>query len=110
MALSFGFVFAAPGAVYIYGNVSREKNGVISLAGPLTNLALALIFLAIGFAMPGLRQLGIMGAYVNTFLGAFNMLPFGPLDGKKVADWSQSAWLSTFAVFAVLFLSLGYVF
>ncbi len=106
MAVSVGFVFAAPGAVYIYGNVSREKNGWISLAGPLTNLALAIVFLLVYFLVPGLHDIGIMGAYVNTFLGLFNMLPFGPLDGKKVADWSPKVWLATFASLALIFLGL----
>ena len=34
---AFGFVFAAPGAVYIHGQyISKEENGKISIAGPLT--------------------------------------------------------------------------
>ena len=42
------FIFAAPGAVYIHGEyISDEQNGKISLAGPLTNIVLALIFLSI---------------------------------------------------------------
>jgi len=35
LAVTVGFVFAAPGAVYIYGhNLPRDKNGKIALAGP----------------------------------------------------------------------------
>src|SRR3989344_1536941 len=34
----FGFVFAAPGAVFIKGFVTKEKNGKISVAGPITNI------------------------------------------------------------------------
>src|SRR3989344_3697160 len=41
----FGFVFAAPGAVMINGYVTKERNGKISVAGPITNLILALLFL-----------------------------------------------------------------
>ena len=43
--VTFGqFLFAAPGAVYIYGtNISREQNGIISLAGPFTNVAIAIL-------------------------------------------------------------------
>ena len=41
-----GFVFAAPGAVYTYGNyIDYEKNGKISIAGPVVNIILALIFI-----------------------------------------------------------------
>ncbi|MCX6769253.1 MAG: site-2 protease family protein, partial [Candidatus Micrarchaeota archaeon] len=43
-----GIFFIAPGAVYIYANrpISLRENGIISLAGPATNIVLALIFLA----------------------------------------------------------------
>ena len=44
----FGFVFAAPGAVYTYANyMTDEINGKISIAGPIVNIILAIIFLAI---------------------------------------------------------------
>ena len=38
------FLFAAPGAVYIYGpHITRKQNGLISLAGPATNIVLAVL-------------------------------------------------------------------
>ena len=36
-----GFIFAAPGAVYIYGNMNNKENGLISIAGPATNIVIA---------------------------------------------------------------------
>ena len=48
----FGFVFAAPGAVYTYANyMTDEINGKISIAGPVVNIILALIFLVICVAV-----------------------------------------------------------
>jgi len=41
----FGFIIAAPGAVFIRGMITRERNGKISLAGPMTNIVLAILFL-----------------------------------------------------------------
>ena len=42
----FGFIFAAPGAVVIYGNsMSKKVNGIISIVGPITNILIAVIFL-----------------------------------------------------------------
>jgi len=94
------FVFAAPGAVYIYGqHLTAEQNGKIALAGPLVNLLLALFFLAamaFSFLPATLAGTGFM---INVFLGAFNMLPIPPLDGSKVAEWSRTVWLSFFLVF-----------
>ena len=48
----FGFIFAAPGAVYIRGLITEAKNGKISLAGPVTNLVLAFMFLILIFFVP----------------------------------------------------------
>ncbi|MEK6958263.1 MAG: site-2 protease family protein [archaeon] len=98
------FVFAAPGAVYVYGNnISVKRNGHISIAGPLTNLAIAFLFIALffGLGFTGLlQQIVVSTIYVNFFLAAFNMLPIFPLDGSKVFVWSKSAWLITTLVAA----------
>jgi Zn-dependent protease len=37
----------------------------------------------------------------NLILGLFNMLPFGPLDGLKVRDWSESVFYAVLLIFAV---------
>src|SRR3989339_1525964 len=43
----FGFVFAAPGAVMISGRISKSRSGRISAAGPVVNIVLAMLFLAL---------------------------------------------------------------
>ncbi|MBI5798112.1 metalloprotease [Candidatus Woesearchaeota archaeon] len=106
-----GFVFAAPGAVMIMGHVSKEKYGKISLAGPLVNIVLALLFLAAFVFLSPLGLLGNIFSYgfiINTWLALFNMLPFWVLDGKKVLAWSRTVYFCTIG-FAVLLLILGYV-
>ena len=109
LALTLGIVFAAPGAVYIYGrNITARQNGIISLAGPLTNLAIVLLA---GLFYLAIRPGGFIEttlAYtmkINFFLAAFNMLPVFPLDGSKVFAWNKAAWLVTIAAaaFGVLF-------
>ncbi|MFH1257808.1 MAG: hypothetical protein ABIG96_06735 [Candidatus Micrarchaeota archaeon] len=102
------FIFAAPGAVVIYGrHLTQEQNGRISIAGSSVNFVLALVFLSIAYAGNGYEMLGRTGAYINAFLGAFNMIPIYPLDGQKVQMWSESAWLAIVVLcWGLLFLMM----
>ncbi|MBI4360470.1 site-2 protease family protein [Candidatus Micrarchaeota archaeon] len=100
------FVFAAPGAVYFHGRLSKAQVGKISIAGPLMNLGLAILFLVLAASVPSLQQFALLGAVVNAFLGAFNMVPFGVLDGAKVWAWNKGVWLSTFLAFFFLLFAL----
>jgi Zn-dependent protease len=96
VALSFlGFIFAAPGAVMIAGQVTRRENGWISVVGSWTNIVLALIFLLISKTIPQLQLLGAYGFQINAWLAAFNMIPFWILDGKKVFLWNKTVWALT---------------
>jgi Zn-dependent protease len=101
---TLGFIFAAPGATYIQGyNVSDRQNGIISLAGPLTNIVIAIVFLLVGYAGTGLvSTIGMIGFPVNLFLATFNMLPVMPLDGAKVFHWNKLIWAAVFVPLAAL--------
>ncbi|KUL00518.1 MAG: Peptidase M50 [Methanomicrobiales archaeon 53_19] len=117
IAALVGVVFAAPGATMIYGpSLSKRENGVISIAGPVTNLLLAIPFglLVIGGTMfdPGwfVMLVGAVGVKINAMLAAFNMLPIGPLDGKKVLAWNPAIFIVVIGIsFALLFGSLFYL-
>ena len=69
---------------------------LISLADPLTNIVLAATFFILGSS--GLAGNGIwaraitFALFINLILAAFNMLPFGPLDGKKIFDADRRVW------------------
>ena len=116
VALAFvGFIFAAPGAVMISKpNVPQEfymqdpigqeelkreikrETLLISLAGPMTNIVLAAFFFLLLLLSPSnslTAQAANFALIINLILAAFNMLPFGPLDGKKVFDSNRMVWL-----------------
>ena len=97
------FMFGAPGAVYIapafaggYYAFGRRSDGprgqdrenmLISAAGPGTNLAFAVLFLALlifGPASGFVQTVASYGFSLNVGLGAFNMLPIPPMDGYKI--------------------------
>lgn len=111
VAATAGFLFAAPGAVHHQGRITQRQNGLIALAGPVVNLVLAVVFaplLLLGLAgfSQVLLTVGTYGVAVNLLLAAFNLIPFGPLDGATVRAWSTPVWLGVFipsAVVAVLF-------
>jgi len=102
---ALGFLFAAPGAVEIRGRyIDERKNGIIALAGPATNVVLFLFFAPVAAVVSGglLGFVASFGAFINAFLAAFNMVPFGPLDGRKVLVWDERVFAVALAVCAVL--------
>ena len=102
-----GFIFAAPGAVYHRGRLTPREHGLIALAGPAVNVGLAGVFLPVfvsGSLLGSdfLALVGSRGLMINLFLAAFNMVPFGPLDGKTVLEWSKPVFAGTFVSAVVL--------
>ena len=105
-----GFLFAAPGATMVGGMYDTRSWGRTSLAGPLTNLGFAGAFL-VGAYAAGLLGAGGAVLYVlivltlfNGWFAAFNLVPLGPLEGRKVLHWSPMVWALTMVVSATLTL------
>lgn len=106
MAALVGFVFAAPGATVIYSkdgrSLTRKEDGLISAAGPVTNLLLCGLFTALFFIAGGITALksgnliamiGLAGVQINAMLAAFNLLPVSVLDGRKVLAWNALVFI-----------------
>ena len=100
LTAAFGFLFAMPGAVVISGHVDARQTVRISAAGPGTNLAIAGTTTAVAvllgvstFAFADIVSV-LVGtvAFVNLFLGIFNLLPFLPLDGFKIFSFNKPLW------------------
>jgi len=107
-----GFIFAAPGAVMIMGKPSKKQNGLISIAGPLTNIILALIFfglLFMNFQNELMLKIFFYGFIINVWLALFNLIPFAIFDGKKIFEWNKFIWAGCVIVCIVLFFMQGIV-
>ena len=106
---TLGFIFAAPGRdLHPGNNVTERQNGIISLAGPATNVVIAFIFLLVGLVGTGIvGDIGLIGFPVNLFLATFNMIPIMPLDGAKVFRWNKLIWAG---VFIPLLIGVLYIF
>jgi Zn-dependent protease len=111
MSALLGFIFAAPGAVHHRGRLTAREHGHIALAGPVVNLGLMVAFapvLAVGglVGSPVVSLVGSRGIAINAFLAAFNLIPYGPLDGKTVLSWSKPVWAAVFVPAAALAVGL----
>ena len=111
MALLFsfmGFIFAAPGAVYINGYIDNEKNGKISAAGPAVNIVVCMAAIALAMLTTGmLSSILWMMASINAFFALFNLLPIYPLDGSKVYRWNVPVYLMMIAA-AIALLAIAW--
>ena len=73
----FGFLFIAPGAVIINGIITKKRSGIISLAGPVSNIILGAVFLVLTLIVQNnfLFQVMSYGLRINYFLAIFNLIP-----------------------------------
>lgn len=105
-------------------NVSMSKGeAIVSAAGPITNMILALIFAIIYFFLVKFGTIWIVSTnlgtivatiikttiYINIGLGVFNLLPFPPLDGSKIfinfMPYKIRSWLlEKQQIFYIIFL------
>ena len=77
----------------IVGSGTRETVGKISISGPVTNIILSIVCIMI--AAVG-QSLFLVVAFINAFLAAFNLIPFGIMDGLKVFRWNKVFWAIAF--------------
>lgn len=107
-----GFVVFAAGYTAImcrFGLISQDLEGKTALAGPATNLAIALISLIIvtNVPLPPLAQIFLLELFsFNSWVAFFNLIPVPPLDGFKVLRWNRVVWLVAiaFAFFLTFFV------
>jgi Zn-dependent protease len=103
-----GLALLAPGGVYITGMrpLTRRYSGMISIAGPASNLAIAAGFYALQSISSGIISIAAgMGYGINSWLALFNMIPAGNFDGAKVFAWNKPVYAAfTLACIAAVFL------
>lgn len=100
-----GVVFVAPGAVIIFGNIDYKQNGKVSMAGPLTNIILAIALLPllfINFSSTIVQNIVDSGYLINAWLALFNMIPFWNFDGAKIYAWNRKVFYTMIALSAFL--------
>jgi Zn-dependent protease len=114
-------VFGAAKPVPVnFGNLRNPKSGMalVSFAGPLSNIILAVIFALIikaGLGNEISAPILIQAMIINIVLATFNLMPIPPLDGSKiVASFLPTEWMYKILslenygfVLVFVFLALG---
>jgi len=107
---AFGFLLGIPGATVIFAhNFTQKENGIVSLAGPLTNfvifgIAIALFYVMAPATSSYLYETLSIIIFISILLAFFNMLPVFPLDGSKVLAWNKPIYFSTIGIIFVLMM------
>ena len=103
MAWQIGILFAAPGAVQIFGpHMTNKQYGKIAASGPVMNLFLAFAFMPLLTDTGFLYDIGRLGVMINLLLAGFNMLPISVLDGRKVLAWSPLVYIGLLMTIIVI--------
>ncbi len=113
----FGYAKPVPLNPYNFRNMKRDI-GLSALAGPLTNILIAVLFALIFHLTKStilLPKVCIWVIYMNLLLAVFNMIPVPPLDGSKVLGiflsdnaymrWTAQGQIGMYAIFGVLIMS-----
>jgi Zn-dependent protease len=119
-ALVSDFIFGWAKPVMVSPRYFRRPQvdmALVAVAGPATNLLLALgcvAWLIHGSVEGTLRDVVIRAFEVNVVLGVFNLIPIPPLDGSRIvaavmpralhARWSQLDQVGMIALFGVIFV------
>jgi Zn-dependent protease len=93
------FKMIAPGAMMIGGQPTNAKDMLkISIAGVITNMIYAFVFLGLTFAFPSspFAYAFAFLTYINSFMALFNLIPFGVLDGYKIFMLNKKVWAAAF--------------
>jgi len=101
----FGIVFSLPArtAINDTDKLSTRQKAVIYAAGPLMSVLLFVLF-ALLIPMGGsLATIGLVGCSSNLLAAVYGMMPFEPMDGKKVVKYRKSLWALMFIPLLVLY-------
>jgi Zn-dependent protease len=127
LGIPFGWAKPVPIQPHRFHQGVSMRTGMMftAVAGPISNLCLAAIFVVLVAIVARFRpdllghgqptaQLLVMMIYLNLALAMFNALPIPPLDGSRVADalmpkplrpgWEAFCQLGPFALMAVILL------
>lgn len=117
MGFVYGYAKPVPLNPYNYRNYKRDT-GLCALAGPLTNILIAILSALLYHLNPGkpiIQHVFMYVVFFNLLLAFFNLIPVPPLDGSKVLGmflpdewyfrWTAQERKGMMILFAVILIS-----
>lgn len=107
ISMLFGFGLIAPGFVSTEGAPTNRQRGIISLAGPVTNIVISIVLIIAGNTIITSSYWLIFAKVLlsyNLYLALFNLFPIGFLDGKKIYAWNPTVYMITIATTIILLI------
>jgi Zn-dependent protease len=123
LAIGSPIIFGAAKPVPVNFDALRPRKvgmALVALAGPLSNFALAAIFLIViklGLVNDISYPILSLAALINIVLGTFNLIPIPPLDGSKIiASLAPDEWMEKILslerygfILVLIFLYMGFL-
>jgi Zn-dependent protease len=53
-------------------------------------------------------QIGVLGFTMNLVTVVYNLMPFSPMDGKSIYDWSKLFWALLFVPILLFFVVMTF--
>ena len=96
----------APGYVRVAMWTYNPRGAFYSVAaGPATNIAIALASYLAASALPYPANIYVNAVgKINAYIALFNLIPIGPLDGAKIANYNPATWGALVAAALALYL------
>ena len=97
-ALAFGAVFSTPSRLAIEKEeeLTARQKAVVYGAGPMMSVVMFAVFMSLLPLGGTAATIGGLGATMNLLTATYAMMPFEPMDGRKVYKWKRSVWAAMF--------------
>lgn len=102
----FGTVFAQPGRFLLDKEKEHKPRdmALITLAGPIISLLLTIAFMPLILFGGVIGEIGLLGFSMNLVTVVYNLMPFSPMDGKTIWNWSKVFWALLFIPVLLFFM------
>jgi Zn-dependent protease len=107
----FGMAFSQPGRyVFDSEDVDDIDTAFVTLAGPAVSVLFAILFLPFALIGGVAGQIAVAGFIMNLMTAVYNLMPFSPMDGKIIYEWSRLFWMLIFVPLAMFFILMTLFF